>query len=845
MELACLFMLFLLCGLSQQAPKQLTKRNSLKTMTMDKETNPLSMEVENLFSNQVGHRRQNVIELVRKITPAKAEPKLEKHSTIRKVSEITLQDPTNGTKTGDHDNREKHSNIYGSADSEETRDGDSSSDEYQDEDQSREDEKEVTDIPTSTAKDDSVAAFINTGSVSATTRDMVTKDDDQRREKDAEDATNETTASKKDSVSAFINTGSVSGTTRDAITQDDGQSGEEDSEDATSETTPEDSVAAYTNTGPVSATTRDIITQDKISNERDPVASYVEWKSKKERKGSLRDKIEQNKDEDHSETTRHDTRLESQAAVNPNQRDSVASYIRAASSEEKGKISSVSSDSVSAYIEQDDSEKEITRNKLNDNAEPSGSGEHVDDGDSIDRGTISGDSSGVEDEATGEDELHSSKTQAILEGLEEDLSQEGSSSGFHEKLPSEYASQNEKLWRHKSHLNKSQEHSSPYVVFQQPYGVPIQYNMPQYTLPPQYTYVSINNAEKKGAVCLDGSTPGYFYRRGAGNGEKKWIIYLQGGAWCDTEEDCFERSKSNLGSSLKFTYLKNAEGVLSRDEAKNPDFYNWNAVYVPYCDGASYTGNRSHPVVVQGRMLYFRGKRILSALLDDLLAHGLSHSEKVVFSGTSAGGLAVLLNTDYVRSRIPDKVNVYSLADAGVFLDVNDMKGKSPFADSMKAVYELHNSSESINPKCKSHQGKNGAWKCLFPYYFGKYIQSPLFIINPLHDSWQLANVVGIHCAYKPDKCDKEEMKAIKKFRGQTLKALKPFMNNPNVGIFADGCVDHGQIVFSPKWTKIRVKNRSMSGTFVRWMKKEERIKSVIDFQADQYPFNPTCFTLS
>jgi hypothetical protein len=219
----------------------------------------------------------------------------------------------------------------------------------------------------------------------------------------------------------------------------------------------------------------------------------------------------------------------------------------------------------------------------------------------------------------------------------------------------------------------------------------------------------------------------------------------------------------------------------------------------------------------------------------------LSDSDKVIFSGTSAGGLAVILNADYVRSRIPSKVKVFSLADSGIFLDVADMKGKSPFSESMKEVFKLHDSTGCINSECASHQGKGNAWKCLFPYYFGEYIKSPLFIVNPLHDSWQLANIIGIHCAYKPEKCSNKEMKAVRAFRNQTLQALGPFIKNPHIGLFADACVDHGQIIFSPKWNAIRVRNRSMSGTFVRWINKEEDSKSVIDLQQDEYPFNPTC----
>ncbi|XP_031561951.1 uncharacterized protein LOC116297794 [Actinia tenebrosa] len=924
MEIACFLVLFLLCGLSQQAPRQLARRSNIGTTSENEESKPLSMDVENLFTNQPGHRRENVLELVRNLTPAsgvKIEQKLHKHGNEPDISlhEDTSKDVQGNDKTGRHENNAsgKYSKYMidgsdGSGSSEDTKDIKSTDDitgNYQGEEQSTSGDEDAPDEPKiSSSSGDSVAAFMKPDSVSGTTRDVI-KVNKMSEERDPVavfkkfDSVSGTTrdvikadkmSDERDPVAAFMHTDSVSGTTRDVIKADkmsdeqdpvaafmhidsvsgttrdvikpDKMSDERDpvaafkKTDSVSGTTRDvikpdrmsderDPVAAFKKTDSISGTTRDVIKPDKMSDERDPVESYTGWNGKQERKGNLRDTIEESEDE-HSSTT------------NSDRRDSVDSYITAAASEVKDKVpSKMDKDSVSSYIDAQgdqvmgsyrhkiamnknhDDHEEASAASFNDKAEASGSlsGEAVaydgDENADISE-TVVRDNS-PEDEASGEDMLRSSKTQTILEGLEEDLSQESSSNGIQSKEKLTYrGDQNDELWRNKSHLKKTHKHSS-YVV-QYPYGVPIQYNMPQYTAP-QYIYVSIKDAEKKGAVCLDGSTPGYFYRRGVGSGERKWIIYLQGGAWCDSKEDCYERSKSNLGSSLKFTHLHNAEGLLSRDEAKNQDFYNWNAVYVPYCDGASYTGNRSHPIVVKERMIYFRGKRILSALLDDLLAHGLSHSKKVVFSGTSAGGLAVLLNADYVRSRIPTKVNVYSLADSGVFLDVNDMKGKSLFADSMKAVYELHQSSGSINPKCKAHQGEKSAWKCLFPYYFGEYIQTPLFIVNPLHDSWQLANVVGIHCAYKPDKCDRKEMKAVKNFRQQTLMALNPFMKNPHVGIFADGCVDHGQIVFSPKWTKIRVKNRSMSGTFVRWINREEKVKSVIDFQADEYPFNPTC----
>lgn len=96
----------------------------------------------------------------------------------------------------------------------------------------------------------------------------------------------------------------------------------------------------------------------------------------------------------------------------------------------------------------------------------------------------------------------------------------------------------------------------------------------------------------KGAVCLDGSPPGYYYRAGSGDGADKWIVHFIGGGWCQTTEECYERSFTSSGSSSPWSDGQVLHGLLSDDETLNPDFYNWNAVSVIYCDGGSFSGNR-------------------------------------------------------------------------------------------------------------------------------------------------------------------------------------------------------------------------------------------------------------
>lgn len=82
-------------------------------------------------------------------------------------------------------------------------------------------------------------------------------------------------------------------------------------------------------------------------------------------------------------------------------------------------------------------------------------------------------------------------------------------------------------------------------------------------------------------------------RAGTGGAEKKWIVHLMGGGWCNKGVgDCYERSLTTEGSTKPWNQTFPLHGFLSDDPDVNPDFYNWNVVFVIYCDGGSFAGNR-------------------------------------------------------------------------------------------------------------------------------------------------------------------------------------------------------------------------------------------------------------
>lgn len=135
-------------------------------------------------------------------------------------------------------------------------------------------------------------------------------------------------------------------------------------------------------------------------------------------------------------------------------------------------------------------------------------------------------------------------------------------------------------------------------------------------------------------------------------------------------------------------------------------------MYARYCDGGSFTGNNETVTNFNGTSLYFRGHRILNAIIEDLLknrgavrncidscmhlfmihvvlalrrpcvCHRRScqrrqrrcgrvvHCSRCARRNASAGGLATFLHIDQWAASMPSTVNkIVAMPDSGFFLD--------------------------------------------------------------------------------------------------------------------------------------------------------------------------------
>ncbi|XP_058086943.1 pectin acetylesterase 8-like [Magnolia sinica] len=328
------------------------------------------------------------------------------------------------------------------------------------------------------------------------------------------------------------------------------------------------------------------------------------------------------------------------------------------------------------------------------------------------------------------------------------------------------------------------------------------------TLQTDALYVGITYVEdavKKGAVCLDGSPPAYHFDKGFGSGINSWLVHLEGGGWCHNVTNCIRRSTTKLGSSKKMQKQIPFSAILNNNEKFNPDFYNWNRVKIRYCDGSSFTGDVER--VDPNTNLHYRGARVWFAVMEDLLKKGMKNAESALLSGCSAGGLAAILHCDNFHALLPIGAKVKCLSDAGYFVNVKDISGKEYIQTYFNEIVTLHESTKNLPSSCTSKIKPN---MCFFPQYIVQQIRTPIFILNAAYDSWQIKNVLvpadvdptnaWYNCKIDIKSCSSTQLTKIQVFRTEFLTAMVGLRTSLANGMFINSCYAHCQSEAQKAW---------------------------------------------
>lgn len=386
-----------------------------------------------------------------------------------------------------------------------------------------------------------------------------------------------------------------------------------------------------------------------------------------------------------------------------------------------------------------------------------------------------------------------------------------------------------------------------------------------------FTLRTLDEATYPMAKCLDGSAPGFYFAPGIGSGADNWLIHTQGGGWCVSDVDCANRAKSPLGSSSAWApsgcdgsatdkaapvcYADGGvNGMLSDSNATNPLLFNWNKVFINYCDGGSFAGARIDPVIIPDHnttAIYYRGRYILDGVYAELFKLGLNRAATVVIKGCSAGGLAVFLHLDYLAAKIravSPTTRVVGAPGAGFFLGEAPPYSGSGYLANYQWSFDAHNVSaridgfSSTNDAClAAHVPTNDTWRCFIAPELLPHIRTPLFVSNSLSDSWQGDNIMGLGCSpTKAGACDAAAVTYLGNFRMMMLDLLRPIMTpgTPHGG-FLQGCYVHVVEGGLQGWTAVKIDGRSQAETFAAWLLRT----GGKPLEVDIFPpwSNPTC----
>lgn len=318
----------------------------------------------------------------------------------------------------------------------------------------------------------------------------------------------------------------------------------------------------------------------------------------------------------------------------------------------------------------------------------------------------------------------------------------------------------------------------------------------------------------RNTTCNDGTPAGYYLKKA--HGSKRWIVYLDGGEFCNSGASCGKRYSDmrQLMSSSFWNETRIGSGILSTDPRENPSWWNANQVYVPYCSSDAWSGNASKWET--GERFSFLGTRILEKVIEELMRKGLAEAKRLLLSGSSAGGIGVILNLDRLVRRIKMaglKVEVRGLADSGWYLDM-------PIPETNQ-IQQGMAYWRGVVPEDCARRNPTRKWKC----YFAENVyrtdskspkHSPLFVFQWLYDQAQIAWVVSGTFRMPDDAHKQRQIHNIALQLGFELRKSLNRTKDIACSVFVPSCIAH-TILTRDDWLKVMVGGKNLNDAIDEW----------------------------
>lgn len=214
--------------------------------------------------------------------------------------------------------------------------------------------------------------------------------------------------------------------------------------------------------------------------------------------------------------------------------------------------------------------------------------------------------------------------------------------------------------------------------------------------------------------------------------------------------------------------------------------WNWTRILLPYLDGGSQTGDLDAPVSVPlpgggSRTVFYRGKRVHDATVAALLAReGLADATDVLYSGGSAGGLAVYLHADAWAAAVP-RAKFVAVPDSGFFLAYNATPGAG-FDAQLRWVFARMNATGGVPAACVAAFANDPA-ACIFAENAAATLRAPVFAQQSTYDTFQISDILD-----KP-RSDAAAINAYGALIDARLRAS--LLANEEHAVFLDSCAHH------------------------------------------------------
>lgn len=243
--------------------------------------------------------------------------------------------------------------------------------------------------------------------------------------------------------------------------------------------------------------------------------------------------------------------------------------------------------------------------------------------------------------------------------------------------------------------------------------------------------------------CLDGSPSGFYFRPAAtAASARKFVFYLEGGGLCQNPQDCLNRTRTTLGSSTNWpSSWTDPTGLLTSNSSVS-DFATYNHVWLRYCSGDCWTGQRPQP---NAYGLVFTGhQQVIETLLHFNRTNQLfTQAEEVLWSGDSAGAIGALNTANLVQSMLSPHTHLRIVSEAGFFVPGASVAYAEwahgielPYQD-VATLYFDTTFGSYVDERCAAIHRALGkpTFLCLSASVLYPHIRPPVFLLQNIFDS--------------------------------------------------------------------------------------------------------------